>query len=297
MERVLLDIGSSTVKVYLLSNSTLENTFNKTIKFKDNYKAKLGVSEKDKKELFELIESLQEQNKSTPIKIYATAFFRKLPEVQRRDLTDEVFIRTGLFFNIISHDSESFYLQKALVGKYKRKTPVLLINIGGGSTELVVAYGGEAIEKVNLDFGVGTVIQKYKGINNEYSQIAIEDIVKNLTRKLPIFESKMDIAFYSGGELTYMKLAKYKLKENTLFDDKDHESIISFENFKNKNSQIFETISITELEKLMPENPKWMHGARPCSALAQAICQKYNIKTIIPSDSNLIDGVVRQDTE
>jgi hypothetical protein len=45
----------------------------------------------------------------------------------------------------------------------------------------------------------------------------------------------------------------------------------------------------------MPENPKWMHGARPCSAIAQAICEKYNIEKIIPSDSNIIHGIVRQE--
>lgn len=41
----------------------------------------------------------------------------------------------------------------------------------------------------------------------------------------------------------------------------------------------------------MPDSPKWMHGARACSALAEAICKKYGIDYIIPSDSNLIDGI------
>jgi hypothetical protein len=70
-------------------------------------------------------------------------------------------------------------------------------------------------------------------------------------------------------------------------------SIISF-NVKLPHLKIFEKISLKELENLMPENPKWMHGARPCSAIAQAICEKYNIKKIIPSHSNIINGIVRQ---
>jgi len=37
-----------------------------------------------------------------------------------------------------------------------------------------------------------------------------------------------------------------------------------------------------------------MYGARTCSAIAQAICEKYNIITIIPSNSNIINGVVRE---
>jgi len=49
------------------------------------------------------------------------------------------------------------------------------------------------------------------------------------------------------------------------------------------------------LESLMSDDPKWMHGARACSAIAQAIFEKYGIATIIPSDANLLDGVARKE--
>ena len=87
-----------------------------------------------------------------------------------------------------------------------------------------------------------------------------------------------------------MKLAYYPLKRNDLFAHEDHPFLIEFEDFKNKNKEIFEKIKLKELENLMPENPKWMHGARPCSAIAQAICEK-----IILSDSNIIHGIIRQE--
>lgn len=45
----------------------------------------------------------------------------------------------------------------------------------------------------------------------------------------------------------------------------------------------------------MLENPTWMHGARACSAIAQAISEKYGIENIVPSNSNLINGVVRRE--
>ena len=59
--------------------------------------------------------------------------------------------------------------------------------------------------------------------------------------------------------------------------------------------EIFEKVFLRELESLMPNNPKWMHGARGCSAIAQAICQRYQIQTIFPSNSNIINGVARQE--
>ena len=90
-----------------------------------------------------------------------------------------------------------------------------------------------------------------------------------------------------------MQLAKYALRTNNLFNDKEHPSIIKLKDFIDSNGRVFTEVKLKELERLMPENPKWMRGARACSALAQAIFQEYKIKTIVPSNSNLIDGVVR----
>jgi exopolyphosphatase/pppGpp-phosphohydrolase len=174
---------------------------------------------------------------------------------------------------------------------------LLLINIGGGSTELVIMYGKEVIERVNLDFGVGKILTDFPQINDEFSKIKLEDVVDHIKNLLPPIQNKPKIAFYTGGELTYMKLANYPLKKNILFEDDDHPFLIELEDFKNKNREIFEKITLKELENLMPENPKWMHGARPCSAIAQAICEKYNIEKIIPSDSNIINGIVRQELQ
>lgn len=42
----------------------------------------------------------------------------------------------------------------------------------------------------------------------------------------------------------------------------------------------------------MPGNPKWMDGARPGAVLPVAIFDLANIKVIIPSDLNLINGVI-----
>lgn len=49
---------------------------------------------------------------------------------------------------------------------------------------------------------------------------------------------------------------------------------------------------LENLYKLMPGNPKWMDGARPGAIIPLAIFDLANIKTIIPSDVNLIHGVI-----
>lgn len=294
-KKLLIDIGSSTVKVYEQTSDSISLLLSRSIAFKTDFDPVKGLSEASKKELYELITEIKEKNSDTPIKLYATALYRKLEPEARKSFVDEFFMRTGLFFNIIPQELESFYLQVALVGKYQADEPVLLINIGGGSTELVVMYGKEAIETKNVDLGVGTVLTEFENINDAKSGVSLDKVKQFVMDKLPALDNKVKTALYSGGELTYMQLAKYNLKENKLFEDDDHPSVISLNDFASKNEEVFEKITLKELEELMPDNPTWMHGARACSALAQAICEKYGVETIVPSNSNLINGAARQE--
>lgn len=293
--KILIDIDSSTIKVYKSDQMGINLLVQRSISFKDGFDPEGGISVSSKKELFELLDSVKEENKECQIKTYATGIFRNLINETRVSFIDECFTRTGLFFNIISHDLENFYLEMALVGKCLLNEPILLINIGGGSTELVVMYGKEAVERKNINLGVGMVITRFPSINEDISKVSLQEVVNFVKENIPDLSNKVKIAFYTGGELNYMQLANYPLEPNKLFIDNDHPFLISADDFSKRNEDIFEKVSLKELESLMPNDPKWMHGARGCSAIAQAICEKYQIKTIIPSNSNIINGVVRQE--
>ena len=294
-QKILLDVGSYTIKVYKKIGEKLDLFLTRSMPVEQGFDPEGGVSEPNKKELFELLKAIKAENKDIPIKIYATALWRRLTPETKRKLIDEIFERTGLYFNIIDQDLENFYLEVALVGKCHITAPILLINIGGGSGELAVMYGTEAVERANIDFGAGDINSKFPSINNQISGVKIEDLVAEIKTKLPPLKNKPKIAFYTGGELTYMKLVKYPLVKNELFEDSDHPLAIYTKDFAKKNKEIFEQISLETLKSLMPQDPKWMLGARACSAIVQAICEKYGIEIIIPSDSNTINGVVRQE--
>lgn len=295
MDKILIDIGSSTIKVYKHSLEKLNLLVQRSVYFKEGFDPEGGISALSKKELFEFIDSIKEKNKKCLIKTYATGIFRSLTNEARIAFIDEFFVRTGLFVNIISQDLENFYLEMALVDKCFLNEPILLINIGGGSVELVVMYGKEAVERKNINLGVGTVNTNFPSINEEISKVSLQEVVDFVKRNLPSLSNKVKVAFYTGGELSYMRLANYALKPNKLFKDSDHPSLISATDFSKRNGEIFKKVSLKELESLMPDDPKWMHGARGCSAIAQAICEKYQIETIIPSDSNIVNGIVRQE--
>jgi len=294
--RIVVDVGSSTIKVHRLEeDGQVKYLKNQSIPFKNNFDPQKGLALENKQKLFDFVDQIKNEYTSFPIKIYATAIFRKLEPLAKRVLLHEFFERTRLYLNIVEQDLENFYLEKALVGKAEIGEPLLLINIGGGSTELVLIKDREVVERKNLDLGVGTVNEKFPGINSSFSQVSLGEVAGFIKDFLPPLSSEPRVAFYSGGELTYMKLALYPLIPNLLFADSDHPTLIHFSDFQIKNQKVFQATTLEQLEGLMPENPSWMHGARGCSAIAQAIGEKYGLEFLIPSDSNLAHGVNRQE--
>ena len=118
----------------------------------------------------------------------------------------------------------------------------------------------------------------------EISRPIIEDIE---------FDKDYDCAIFTGGELRFENLTGYNLVKNNIFKDKNHPFMITYEDFVKGNEKILYKMTLEELYDLMPHNPKWMDGARAGAILAQAIFNKAGINTIIPSDINLINGVIK----
>lgn len=290
-----IDVGSSTVKVYSANKRGVKLHETKSLPFKQKIDYNLGLSETVKKQLIDYINAVKNKYQDDRIKVFATAVFRKLSIKARRELINDFFEQTGLLLVIVDHDLEGFYLEKALSSEYTPGTPLLLINIGGGSTELAIKEHGQITERYNLEVGVGAVLQDFPFLNEQFSHHSLRKVVDSVKQKIPTPKTKTPVAIYNGGELTYMKLVDYKLRPNKIFADLDHPNVITIEDFADKNQEVYEKISISKLEGLMPSDPMWMHGARACSAIAQAVAEQFAVKNIIPSDSNMIHGTAKQE--
>ena len=295
MKVMYIDIGSSTVKVYGAGNygAVLKET--KSLPFKNEFSPEVGLSEKMKQELIDYVNRAKGKYKPVRVKVFATAIFRRLTRAAYHRLADDFFEQTGTYFNVVPHELESFYLEKALSSEYTGGVPLLLINIGGGSTELIVKEASEVVGRYNLEIGVGTVLNDFPFLNEAYSKHALREVVDSISKQLPGTKLATPVAIYNGGELTYMRLAGYNLATNDIFSDPTHPCAISSSDFVARNEEIYQKISIKELENLMPDDPLWMHGARACSAIAQAIVEKFQVEKLVPSDSNMIDGAIKQE--
>ena len=171
---------------------------------------------------------------------------------------------------------------------------VLIINMGGKTTELVTFVGTKITDTKNLNLGVADLLNNFDRVNEKYSGNSIEEMENFVKEKLIDIEldKDYDCAIFTGGEERFELLTGFNLAQNTLFNDNIHKYMLSLEDYIKGTEKVFNEISLEELYELMPSNPKWMDGARSGAIIPLVLFKMTNVNWIIPSDLNLINGVI-----
>lgn len=294
MKNYYIDLGSSTIKVYCFELE-LKLIEEHSIYFKNDFDAEKGISESNLKELCNYFKELKEKYnlKYDNTYIFVTGIFRNLVQEKKQELVRLFNDKFDLHFNIISHGIENYYLAKAMENNYNNKK-VLIINMGGKTTELVTFVGTKITDTKNLNLGVADLLNNFDKVNEKYSGNTIEEIENFVVEKLNNLDldKDYDCAIFTGGEERFELLTGFNLVENTLFNDNIHKYMLSLEDYIKGTEKVFNDISIEELYELMPSNPKWMDGARSGAIIPLVLFKIANVKWIIPSDLNLINGVI-----
>ena len=294
MKTYYIDLGSSTIKVYCYEND-LKLIEEHSIYFKNDFDREKGISESNLKDLCDYFEEIKTKYdlKYYNTNIFVTGIFRNLTQERKKDLVKLFNERFDLHFNIISHGIENYYLAKAMENDYNNKK-VLIINMGGKTTELVTFVGDKITDTRNLTIGVGDLLNNFDKVNDKYSGNTVEEMEKFVREKLSNIEldKDYDCAIFTGGEERFELLTGFNLVDNTLFNDNIHKYMLSLEDYIDGTKKVFYNISLAELYKLMPDNPKWMNGARSGAIIPLVLFKMTNVKWIIPSDLNLINGVI-----
>lgn len=295
MREFYIDFGSSTIKVYSYEENLILLEEH-SIYFKNGFDPDRGISEENESLLIEYFTAIQDKYKLdyTNTHIYVTGIFRELSPEAKRNFIKLFNDRFDLHLEIISHGIENYYLSKAMENDYNGKK-VLIINMGGKTTELVTFKGKDIVDSKNLKLGVADLLNNFAKVNDEYSGNTVEEMTNFVLDKLMDveFDADYDCAIFTGGEERFELLTKFNLKKNDLFDDGIHSYKISLDDYIVGTEKVFNDISMDELYRLMPGNPKWMDGARSGAIIPLAIFKKARINCIIPSDLNLINGVIK----
>ena len=294
MKNYYIDLGSSTIKVYCYENE-LKLLEEHSIYFKNDFDAEKGISESNSKELCEYFEKIKNKYnlKYYNTNIYVTGIFRNLVQERKQELVKLFNDKFDLHFNIISHGIENYYLGKAMQNDYNGKK-VLIINMGGKTTELVTFVGKDITNTKNINVGVADLLNSFDKVNEKYSGNTLEEMEQFITDKLNdvVLDKDYDCAIFTGGEERFELLAGFNLVENNLFNDNIHKYMLSLDDYVAGTEKVLYNMSLDELHALMPSNPKWMDGARSGAIIPLVLFKKANVKWIIPSDLNLINGVI-----
>ena len=294
MQNYYIDLGSSTIKVYCYEKE-LKLLEEHSIYFKNDFDAEKGISKSNLKELCNYFEEIKNKYdlKYYNTYIFVTGIFRNLIQVRKQELVKLFNDKFDLHFNIISHGIENYYLGKAMENDYNGKK-VLIINMGGKTTELVTYVGTKITDTMNLNLGVADLLNNFSEVNNQYSGNTVEEIENFVAEKLSTIElsKNYDCAIFTGGEERFELLTGFNLVENSLFNDNIHKYMVSLQDYIKGTERVFNDISLEELYNLMPSNPKWMDGARSGAIIPLVLFKMTNVKWIIPSDLNLINGVI-----
>lgn len=294
MKYFYIDLGSSTIKVYCYEKE-LKLMEENSIYFKNGFDAEKGISENNLKELCDYFKKLKSKYdlKYYNTSIFVTGIFRNLIQARKQDFVQLFNDQFDLHFNIISHGIENYYLAKAMENDYNDKK-VLIINMGEKTTELVTFEGTKITSTKNLTIGVADLLNHFDKVNETYSGNTVEEMEQFVADKLSNLEldTDYDCAIFTGGEERFELLTGFHLIENTLFQDNIHKYMLSLEDYIKGTEQVFYQISMEKLYQLMPSNPKWMDGARSGAIIPLVLFKLAHVKWIIPSDLNLINGVI-----
>ena len=294
MKNYYIDLGSSTIKVYCYENE-LKLLEEHSIYFKNDFDAEKGISESNSKELCEYFEKIKNKYnlKYYNTNIYVTGIFRNLVQERKQELVKLFNDKFDLHFNIISHGIENYYLGKAMQNDYNGKK-VLIINMGGKTTELVTFVGKDITNTKNINVGVADLLNNFDKVNEKYSGNTLEEMEQFIANKLNdvVLDKDYDCAIFTGGEERFELLAGFNLVENNLFNDNIHKYMLTLEDYVAGTEKVLYNMSLDELHALMPSNPKWMDGARSGAIIPLVLFKKANVKWIIPSDLNLINGAI-----
>ena len=294
MKNYYIDLGSSTIKIYGYEES-LKLVEEHSIYFKNDFDREKGISKENLEELCKYFEEIKEKYdlKYDNTNIFVTGIFRELIFERKQELVKLFNDKFDLHFNIISHGIENYYLAKAMENDYEKKK-VLIINMGGKTTELVTFVGKKITDTKNLKLGVGDLLNNFSKVNEVYSGNTIEDMENFVKTRLDsiTLDEDYDCAIFTGGEERFELLTGFHLVENTLFQDGIHHYMLSLEDYVKGTEKVFYEMTMEELYNLMPANPKWMDGARSGAIIPLVLFRIANVDWVIPSDLNLINGVI-----
>ena len=168
---IAIDLGSNTLRVLAYDCTTQKQifTYEKVVKTADGLASSGQINDKAVERIISAIKEVKEVLDFSSLPIYAvtTEAIRRATNAQ--EVLTQIEKETGVHFNIISGEEEARFTLLAVKNRLKKlhyaSDTFVLVDIGGGSTELIFHYKDETISK-SFPVGIVTIAQSYETLEN-----------------------------------------------------------------------------------------------------------------------------------
>ena len=214
---VAIDLGSNTIRMieYDCTSKKLINSYEKIVKTADNLVTTKEISQEAVKRIIDAINEAKEKIKFENVVAYTTEAMRQA--TNSKQVIEQIKSQTGVEFKIASSDEEAYYttlaVENVIKPLYNYKT-MFLVDIGGGSTELIIKNKKELISE-SFKIGIVTISQRYKSI--EALEYGIKQDVKPFKDFIQFMKMsyRPDIFVASSGTPTTIAALKIGLNYET----------------------------------------------------------------------------------
>jgi len=176
---IAIDLGSNSLRVLAYDCTLGKQTFayEKVVKTADGL-AEYGIVNDDAVQ--RVISALKEAQ--TKLDFHGHMMRAVTTEAVRRATNSDMVLKkikkeTGVGFEVISGDEEARLTLKAVTNRLEKLHGIIdsfvLIDIGGGSTELIFHYGDETFSK-SFPVGIVTIAQSYENLKNIEEALPLE---------------------------------------------------------------------------------------------------------------------------
>ena len=223
---IAIDLGSNTLRVLAYDCQTQKQIaeYEKVVKTADGL-AEHGLINQEA--IARVIEALKEAQakidfKAHSLKAVTTEALRRGSNAQ--EVLDTIYQQTGVAFEIISGEQEATFtfiaVKRRLMMLTQKEQRFVLVDIGGGSTELIFHYAKLRISK-SFRVGIVTIAQTYETLS------AIEEALSDEMQQMQVFIQQMylkygktDIFVATAGTPTTVAAMKLGLNYETYDSDK-----------------------------------------------------------------------------
>lgn len=290
MDRIIVEVGSTCIKVDKYDGNKIEKLKGRTIQFKKHYNEDKSLRESDIKELIESINYLKSISKD--IYVCGTSIFRNLENKEKENFLNRFKEETGYDFNIISQEKEN---ELTVYGTTRFVNNKVCIFIGGGGSTEIAIFDNKTKETVNSKIGVIDVMQEFPDLADNYATTDIDTVKDYIKKRLNLPKEKADILILAGGgHEKFARNSGIKYEENTLYKDNAAPIMMDIETRISETKRYYKEISLDEIRK-RDNDPSWWYATRAMSAFVLVVAEAIGAKYIVPTDIAMAYGLLNEE--